>query len=73
MIYLAWRFSKRDAVRFGVTIALTLLIVLAGLSRVILRVHWVSDVAGGFTVGLLWLIVSLVLSRDVPVPGTSGR
>lgn len=63
LIYLTWRFAKHDAVRVGVTVLLTLLIFLVGLSRVILRVHWVSDVAGGFTVGLAWLVCSLVLTR----------
>lgn len=63
VIYLIWRFSKHDAVRIGATIVLVLLIFLVGLSRVILRVHWVSDVVGGFTIGLGWLICSVVLSR----------
>ena len=41
----------------------TSLIVLIALSRVMLRVHWVSDVAGGITIGLGWLVCSLVLTR----------
>jgi undecaprenyl-diphosphatase len=63
LVYLTWRFVPRDAVRLGVTFALTLLVVLVGLSRVVLRVHWVSDVAGGFAVGLAWLVCALVAAR----------
>jgi undecaprenyl-diphosphatase len=63
VIYLTWRLVRRDAVRIAVTVALTLVVFLVALSRVILRVHWVSDVAGGLTVGLAWLVCSLVLSR----------
>lgn len=72
-IYLVWRFSSRDGVRIGATVALTLLIVLVGLSRVILRVHWVSDVAGGLAIGLAWLIVSLVLTRSLREYRSQGR
>jgi undecaprenyl-diphosphatase len=63
MIYLTWRYLRHDAVRIGVTIALILLILQVGLSRILLRVHWVSDVAGGFAVGVAWLVFSLVLTR----------
>lgn len=63
VIYLTWRLVRRDAVRIAVTAALTLAIFLVALSRVILRVHWVSDVAGGLTVGLAWLVCSLILTR----------
>jgi membrane-associated phospholipid phosphatase len=63
VIYLVWRVTGNDVVRIGSTILLTLLIFLIGLSRVILRVHWVSDVAGGLTLGLAWLVCSLILTR----------
>ncbi len=65
LIYLTWRLTRRDAVRIGITILLTLLIVIIGLSRIVLRVHWVSDVAGGFTFGLAWLVCSLIITRAI--------
>ena len=73
MIFLVWRYFSRDIVRIPATIVLALLIFFIGLSRIILRVHWVSDVAGGFTVGLGWLVCSLVLTRALQtwiVPGS---
>jgi undecaprenyl-diphosphatase len=41
----------------GITLAagLGVLIVLIGFSRIYLGAHWISDVVGGFCVGLVWL------------------
>jgi undecaprenyl-diphosphatase len=67
LIYLAWRFIDRDAYRIAATFALALTILLVGLSRIVLRVHWVSDIAGGFTFGLAWLVCSLLIQRGIRV------
>ena len=40
---------------------LALCIVLIGISRVYLRVHYASDVVAGFTLGLMWLILSVFI------------
>ena len=63
LIFLTWRLVRSDLVRILATIVLTILIFIIGLSRVVLRVHWVSDVVGGFAVGLAWLVFSLVLTQ----------
>lgn len=65
LVYLTWRFVRRDSVRIAITIALVMVIFLIGLSRVILRVHWVSDVMGGFTAGLAWLVCSLIVAQAI--------
>ena len=44
------------APRRGSAILLSLLI---GASRVMLGVHWPSDVVGGWSFGLLWVMVTL--------------
>ena len=54
------RGSDRRRVAVGTAIALSLLI---GLSRVMLGVHWPSDVIGGWAFGLLWLLLTLRLSE----------
>ena len=46
-----------------VTIFLIGLIISIGFSRVYLRVHYASDVAAGFIIGLLWLIISLAVLK----------
>lgn len=40
-------------------VAAILLSLLVGLSRVMLGVHWPSDVVGGWSFGLLWVLVTL--------------
>lgn len=64
-IYLTWRMVRSDAIRIGATIVLVLIIFVTGLSRVVLRVHWVSDVLGGFTAGLAWLVCSLIIAQAI--------
>lgn len=65
LIYLTWRVNRRDAVRVPVTLVLIVLIVLVGVSRIVLRVHWFTDVAGGFTAGLGWLVCCIFLVRTL--------
>lgn len=63
LIYLVWRSGLGRGMQIAVSAGLGALIVLVGLSRVVLNVHWVSDVLGGFAIGLGWLVTSLVLTR----------
>jgi undecaprenyl-diphosphatase len=45
------------------TILIIILIFLIGFSRVYLRVHYASDVLGGFIIGSLWLLISLAVIK----------
>jgi undecaprenyl-diphosphatase len=54
------RGTKWRGVAVGAAIALSLII---GLSRVMLGVHWPSDVIGGWAFGLLWLLLTLKLGQ----------
>jgi undecaprenyl-diphosphatase len=47
-----WPWVARSA---GLAVAMTV-VVLVGLSRVYLGVHWASDIAGGWSAGTVWLI-----------------
>lgn len=50
----------------GLTIALAmLLILLVGFSRIALGAHYLSDVLGGITLGILWLLVCALVSRSM--------
>jgi undecaprenyl-diphosphatase len=48
----------------GPAVALAILLAfLVGLSRVMLGVHWPSDVVGGWAFGLLWVLLTLRLAQ----------
>lgn len=44
-----------------------------GLSRVMLGVHWPSDVIGGWAFGALWVIFTLRMAEDLVAKDTPGR
>jgi undecaprenyl-diphosphatase len=56
LLYLVWVRFRPGPVRSLLTIALTLLVFVIGISRIYLGVHYPSDVAAGFAAGGLWLL-----------------
>ena len=59
LIYILQHSISIDWLRSFLTILIIALIILIGFSRIYLRVHYASDVAAGFIIGLLWLLISL--------------
>ena len=72
--FILWRLSWHRAVKIAWTLALVVYIVCVGASRVVLGVHYPTDVLGGFLLGTAWatLLMALVLvaERWRPVPPT---
>ena len=62
--------SRRRAA--GWLVGAALLALAIGTSRVVLNVHFVSDVAAGFAVGLAWLCCCAIV-RDVVAPQRGAR
>ncbi|WP_426490738.1 phosphatase PAP2 family protein [Hymenobacter sp. 102] len=67
LIYLVWTNVRRPVWRYGVVVALSLLILLIGLTRVYLRVHYATDVLAGFTAGLGWLVVAIPVLKQLEI------
>ena len=60
VIYLLWTLEMRRVWRWVGTAALLLLILGVALSRLYLRSHWLSDVFGGLTGGVAYLLIFLL-------------
>lgn len=63
LIYILQHTIDSNWLKLLVTILLILLILAIGFSRIYLRVHYASDVLGGFIIGLLWLLISLAVIK----------
>lgn len=63
LIYVLQHAIEINWLRRLVTMLIIILILLIGFSRVYLKVHYASDVLGGFIIGLLWLIISLAVLK----------
>lgn len=58
IIYFAWLYRTEAPFRYLIVVAL-LFILMIGYSRYYLGAHWVSDIVGGYILGLLFLFLSL--------------
>jgi len=63
LIYILQHTIAIEWLRYLVSILVIGLIILIGFSRIYLRVHYASDVLGGFIIGLLWLLISLAILK----------
>jgi len=59
LIYLVWKNVHNVTFKWILTFLLIIFIHLIGFSRIYFRVHYASDVIGGFSLGLIWLVLSL--------------
>ena len=62
LIFLTWLDERSVWLRIVLTILLMLIIVAVAASRIVLNVHWTSDVLGGVAFGVAWLVGSILIS-----------
>jgi undecaprenyl-diphosphatase len=60
-IYFLWKHLRHRWMRMAVILIGTVLIVMIGISRIYLGVHYPSDVIGGYLISAAWLIMSIGL------------
>jgi undecaprenyl-diphosphatase len=66
--YYLWRRAATWGKRLNIIFACILLIAAIGFSRLYLGVHYLSDVLGGYLLGVLWLIIG-ICAAELRVPG----
>ena len=71
LIYLLWKLDRnldvgrlKSIMKIGLSVIFVLVILLVGFSRLYLGVHYLTDVLAGYLVGLLWVLVSIYISRQ---------
>lgn len=64
LIYLAYKNIQNITIRNVTCISLSILILLIGISRIYLGVHFASDVAGGFCVSIAYLVLFTTITKQ---------
>jgi undecaprenyl-diphosphatase len=59
LIYVINKKVKNKLFKICLVVFLLCFVFLIGLSRIYLRVHYASDVIAGFSMGLMWLVISM--------------
>ncbi|MBC58341.1 MAG: phosphoesterase PA-phosphatase [Confluentimicrobium sp.] len=74
--YLAYAIARdlpNPHARFAIAYCTAVMIGLIGLSRVILNVHYASDIVGGFLVGGFWLLIGVIAAELLRPHKRSGQ
>lgn len=56
VIWMVWHYHRHDVMRYVWCAVFSLIIVMVGISRIYLGVHYASDVLAGFCVSIVWLV-----------------
>ena len=62
LIYLIYKNIKNKYLKISLIVILSLLIVMIGISRIYLGVHYTSDVLGGYLLGIVYLLLFTYIS-----------
>jgi membrane-associated phospholipid phosphatase len=62
IVYFLWKHLKKE-LRLTIAVLAGLLVLLIGISRYVLRVHYLTDILGGYLFGLIFLIIWILLYK----------
>jgi len=65
LVYLVWKGGLHIAWKWVLSVLLMLFSICIGISRIVLRYHYASDVLAGFCLALAWVIFSLWLEKKL--------
>lgn len=65
LIYMIFKGVENKPLKWSLIILLILLIMIIGMSRVYLRVHYATDVIAGYCIGFLWLVFAVWLLNKI--------
>jgi len=65
LAYLIWKSNWLNIWKWIYTVLLGLLAIAVGLSRIVLNVHFATDVIAGFCLGVMWVILSFWIIQKV--------
>lgn len=65
LIYFIYKYAKNKYIKWISIILLSLLIIMIGISRIYLGVHYTSDVIAGFLVSISYLIIYIKISNQI--------
>jgi len=65
LVYLVWKGGLHIAWKWVLSVLLMLFSICIGISRIVLRYHYASDVIAGFCLALAWVIFSLWLEKKL--------
>jgi len=67
LIFLIWKSRMRPAWKWMTAVFLIVLSLLIGISRIVLRYHFASDVVAGFCLGFAWVVLSFYVQRRLKI------
>lgn len=65
LIYLIFKDVRNTPLKWSLISMLVLLILIIGMSRVYLRVHYATDVIAGYCIGFLWLVFTVWILNKI--------
>jgi undecaprenyl-diphosphatase len=65
LIYMIFKSVKNPTLKWTLIGLLVLLIMIIGMSRVYLRVHYATDVIAGYCIGFLWLVFAVWMLNKI--------